>query len=433
MNPLAIAAKGKGPLKMIERAGAISSRYGLTSSKMDRVLAHFTAILKQHDCRATFPITAAALARSRGIVEKYQAHNIEFSVHGYYHIDHSRLSLDEQVTYLSRARRLFEERGITCNGFRCPYLRWGQSTIAAVSQCGFGYDSSQALAWDVVKGIETESYERVLGFYGAVSAAQYPALPRWDNGLVRIPYCLPDDEALIDRFQLKAAEPMSRLWLDMLARIYQLGELFTLALHPERIYLCQASLIETLRHARTLAPQVWFARLDEIARWWRARRESAVTITDSDDGELHLSVRGPAGVTLLARGVEIEAPTTNWDGVYRRLGATECRMRVGRRPFIGVSSTSAQYLTSFLQQQGYIVEQTDDPAAHPFYLHRPVFGYEDERPLLAQIEGGAFPLVRMGRWPYGARSALCVTGDIDALTIWDYALRLLEASRTTER
>ena len=45
--------------------------------------------------------------------------------------------------------------------------------------------------------------------------------------------------------------------------------------------------------------------------------------------------------------------------------------------------------------------------------------------LLAQIEGGDFPLVRLGRWPNGARSALCVTGDIDALTIWDYGLRFL--------
>jgi hypothetical protein len=33
------------------------------------------------------------------------------------------------------------------------------------------------------------------------------------------------------------------------------------------------------------------------------------------------------------------------------------------------------------------------------------------------------PLIRLGAWPYGNRSALAVTGDIDALTIWDFAHR----------
>ena len=40
-----------------------------------------------------------------------------------------------------------------------------------------------------------------------------------------------------------------------------------------------------------------------------------------------------------------------------------------------------------------------------------------------ELETGRFPLLRLGRWPGGAKSALAVTGDVDALTIWDYALR----------
>jgi len=34
------------------------------------------------------------------------------------------------------------------------------------------------------------------------------------------------------------------------------------------------------------------------------------------------------------------------------------------------------------------------------------------------------PLVRFGVWPHGNRSALSITGDIDALTIWDFLNRL---------
>ncbi|MDI9546097.1 MAG: hypothetical protein QM346_00715, partial [Chloroflexota bacterium] len=62
---------------------------------------------------------------------------------------------------------------------------------------------------------------------------------------------------------------------------------------------------------------------------------------------------------------------------------------------------------------------------HAYFLDRQQFSALDERPLLAEIEDGDRPLVRLGRWPRGARSALVVTGDIDALTLWDYGLRAL--------
>jgi len=90
-----------------------------------------------------------------------------------------------------------------------------------------------------------------------------------------------------------------------------------------------------------------------------------------------------------------------------------------------VSHSSSPRLVTFLRQQGYIVEQVDDDQRHVLYLDYPRFEDEDERPLLARIEQGEFPLVRLGRWPHGARSALSITGDIDALTIWDYGLRFL--------
>jgi peptidoglycan/xylan/chitin deacetylase (PgdA/CDA1 family) len=392
---------------------------------MDRNLAHFADILQPFNIGPTLPLTTAALARSRGAVEKYQSRNIEFAVHGYYHIDHSRLSLEEQVTYLVMARQTFSQWGVKCSGFRCPYLRWNADTMTALSRTNFHYDSSQGLAWAVTDGLDTGAYGRALTFYGALSAAKYPSLPRWENGLVRIPYCLPDDEALIERFRLKAADPMNKLWVTILEETYRLGELFTLGLHPERIFLCEAPLLETLRRARESSPCVWITRLNEIAQWWKARTNTSVTVTDVNKGEFHISVNGPQGVTVLARGVELMTSSSRWDGVYRRVDGTRLTVRAAHRPFIGVTHSSSPYLISFLRQQGYIVEQTENGHPYAFYLDRPRFDYEGERPLLAQIEQGDFPLVRLGRWPQGARSALCVTGDIDAMTLWDYGLRFL--------
>jgi len=424
MNPIAIATKGKGPIHLLKRARSIAGRYGITGAKMNRNLAHFANLLEQFNTGPTLPLTTAALVRGRSAIEQYRARKIEFAVHGYYHIDHSQLSLEEQMSHFTKARQTFRQWGVECSGFRCPYLRWNDNTMTALSQSKFLYDSSQGLAWDVTDGLTTEAYHRALTFYGAVSAKEYPALPRWENGLVRIPYCLPDDEALIERFQLKTAGPMNKLWLAILEQTYSMGELFTLGLHPERIYLCETPLLSTLHRARELSPGVWITRLGEIAHWWKARADTAVTVTQGKEREIHVSVNGPAGVTILTRGVELMTPSEPWDGIYQRVNCIHFSLRASRRPFIGVSLSSSPYLVSFLRQQGYVVEQSESNHIHAFYLDRPRFDYKDERPLLTQIEEGKFPLVRLGRWPNGARSALSITGDIDALTLWDYGLRV---------
>ena len=424
-NPIAVVINGKGLLNAARRGAVIFGRYGLTAYKMDKILAHLARILDAYDCAATFPLVTAALARNRGVAEKYESRNFEYAVHGFYHIDHKPLSFEMQAEYFTKARQKFEDHGLTVSGFRCPYLRWSDDTLKAIKQAGLLYDSSQVIAWDVVQGNESESYRRVLGFYGAVSANDYLALPRFDNGLVRIPYCVPDDEALVDRLEFVSGAAMNSPWLTILEETYRRGELFTLGLHPERIYLCEAALRETLQAARQLRPHIWFARLDAISRWWLDRANTEVALRTDVDSLYHVDVRGPEGVTLLARNVDVISGNKDWDGIYSQLDGTSATLRSESRPCIGVSTRSHPYLTAFLRQQGYIVETVEDGHAHSIFIDREKFGYEDEKALIEEIENSRTPLVRLGRWPNGARSALCITGDIDALTIWDYYLRLV--------
>jgi len=58
--------------------------------------------------------------------------------------------------------------------------------------------------------------------------------------------------------------------------------------------------------------------------------------------------------------------------------------------------------------------------AQSFYttFERASFGPEDERPLLAEVDQGDWPVVRLSRWPGGAQCALAITGDVDAFTLW---------------
>lgn len=82
-------------------------------------------------------------------------------------------------------------------------------------------------------------------------------------------------------------------------------------------------------------------------------------------------------------------------------------------------------LRSFLQHQGYLAEISADPQAFSYYFQQKTFQPEDERQLLVEIETSNRPLLRLGRWPGGAQAALAVTGDVDAFTLWDYGLRVL--------
>ncbi len=425
MNPLKVASDGKGVWNTMARVAAISQRYGVTPRNMDRILARFQGVIDLFDARATFPITGAALARNPGVAEKYRSAQIEFAVHGYYHVDHKALAPADLMEQFTRARELFAGRGLPAAGFRSPYLRWNEHTLAAVKAAGFLYDSSQALVWNTANGMQSESYRRVLQFYGVLPAEDYPSLPRLTGGLLRLPYSLPDDEALIERIPFKTAAEMNRVWPAILEKTHWLGELFILGLHPERIVSCESALVATLVRARELRPAVWIARLDEIAHWWRARLETAVDLTQDGEFSFSFHVHGPQGTALLMRGVEAAVDTSPWDGRYEIVHGPRVTVFARRRPLIGVSPATAPELVSFLRQQGYLVETAGSPAAHALYLDRPTFQYEDERPLLDEIEQGDFPLVRLGRWPDGARSALCISGDIDALTIWDYGLRFL--------
>jgi hypothetical protein len=243
---------------------------------------------------------------------------------------------------------------------------------------------------------------------------------------VRLPYCLPDDESLVERLQWAAPEEMNQTWPAMFRHFHAQGELFNLGLHPERAADCAPALIATLQAVSAAKGEVWRARLDEIAAWWRERSAAMVEATSVEGDLWELAVNGPPGTTWLLRGLEVKSSSQPWFNGYRQAsGDMVCTVQSRQRPFIGVSPNTAPDLVSFLRQQGYIVEPSPEPALYPFYLERPTFSRQEERPLLAQIEQGDFPLARLGRWPHGARSALCVTGDIDALTVWDYSLRFL--------
>jgi peptidoglycan/xylan/chitin deacetylase (PgdA/CDA1 family) len=397
---------------------------------MGQVLDLFTQTLRQFDCGATFPLTAVVLKRNSDTIAKYLDQDVEFAVHGYVHIDYSPLAPEEQRAHLRHARDVFADEGITAVGFRSPYLSAGPHLYAAASAAGFSYVSNQPIIWDALEQdaftpSTYASYEQALAFYDPWQVNKRPSVPRLRGQLVEIPVSLPDDEILLDRLDGEAKGLVEKAWRRILRQSYQRGELFTIQLHPERIAGCVEGLSAVLDEARTLTPPVWVARLNEIATWWRARADATVSVTERHNGGFDLRVDGPNGTAVLIRDVETDAPTTPWANGYQKVQSTAFTVHTSQRPFLGLSPATPPKLGRFLQQQGYVFEINEESHHYPCYLDETDFEAGHERALLDQIEEGDHPLVRLGRWPNGARSALAVTGDIDALTLWDYGLRVL--------
>ncbi len=433
INPVTLAAQAKGSYALLKRVYSITNRYGLTPAKMDRSLRLFVQTLSQFGCGASLALTAVVLKRNPVTIVEYLGKDVEFAVHGYTHVDYARLSLAEQLDHLRRARELFAAAGVKTLGFRSPYLRRDAQLYTAIEEAGFSYVSNQPIMWDVLDfGAFAPSahaaYERAVSFYAPWLANERPSLPRFDGRLVEIPVSLPDDEMLVDRLGSRTGgainEVIESAWCSILSETYRRGELFTVQLHPERIAWGADGLSAVLSRARALRPPVWVARLSEIAAWWRARAAATVNVQEKDGDAWHISVTGPPGTVILARQVKVLESTRPWADGYRRVEGTSCTVRAERRPFVGASPTCPPALLDFVRRQGYIVQVGGDRRRYSIYLDQPQFSPQDELPLLAQIEDGDGALVRLGRWPDGARSALSITGDIDALTIGDYGLRL---------
>jgi peptidoglycan/xylan/chitin deacetylase (PgdA/CDA1 family) len=423
------AIGAKGALKVFERILFILKRYGFSPKKIDRALKQFADILSIHNCSATFPTPALVVKRHPAIIEKYHAKGIEFAVHGLKHIDYSQLSYDQQMNDLAEAKNIFSEAGIHYSGFRTPYLRRDISLDKAIGDAGLSYSSNQPIIWDAVKmdmldDGERNSYIKGLEFYNSLSANEWVSLPRIKGGIVQIPVSLPDDEMLLDRIRNNYQEFITRVWRHILDETYQRGELFTLQIHPERIAMCNESLSCILTEARQREPKIWIANLHEIDEWWRKRSETEINILEVIDDRYSVSVKGEADLSILLKNVKTHQIGEPFFEGYYFVDDKDFSFQSSCFPGIGLSEAQFVKWADYLKQQGYLVEQEKPKKKYACRVLGTDIGSWNEVDIVKFIENTNEPLLRLNLWPKRARSALCITGDLDALTLWDFGLRI---------
>jgi hypothetical protein len=437
MNITRALSGSRGTSNLISRMGTILDRFGITAGKFEDCLESYSALTTRAGCVATLPITAVILKRHPELIRRFNQKGLEFAIHGYVHIDYQQLTADAQIEHFKKAINTFDSCQVPYTGFRAPYLRYNSSTPYALSSLNFLYDSSTSIYWNVMgKGNFSHSawneYLRVLDYYRSHNCLDFPALPRYsgDGRLIEIPVSLPDDEAMVERLGIRDEPGITGIWSSILQETYRRGELFSLQLHPERVFICGNSLRQVIEQARKNQPPVWIATLGEIAKWWKEKDAFSFDIQPDGSGRYRVKALCSERATILVKNCQVSCLTREWSDGYQCLDPREFIVDSAKPPVIGIGLNSSPDAVRFLRSEGYPVEANPKEENYGTYFpNLDRFQTADERRLLEDINSTDGPQVRFGRWPNRTKSALSVSGDIDSITLFDFGLRLLEARR----
>jgi hypothetical protein len=226
---------------------------------------------------------------------------------------------------------------------------------------------------------------------------------------------------LVDRLHFSDAA-CARAWHSILDTTHARGDLFTMQIHPERIDRSASALASVIERASTAEGGVWLARLDEIADWWLARHSCRIEMRLVGDGRAEFAVHGDPRVrmSLVGGAAPISPDLRNKRALI---------LPVDPMPAIAVEPGTSESVLQFLHDDGYLVARHDWPAPPPaVHLDRRA-NRAGELAIRRSITTADHAVLALDRWPGGCRSALAVTGDIDALTVQDFWHRMRENGR----
>jgi peptidoglycan/xylan/chitin deacetylase (PgdA/CDA1 family) len=404
------------------------------------------AIVETARCYGTAPtifVPAVVARRHRRLMAQLAGKGAELGLHGYVHNDYRLLPADDQLRQTRRGLAVFAGEALPCSGTRNPYLGWTPDSTAIYERLGLAYDSNEAVAHDVVP-VETltplarAGYEKSLMLFQAIAPSACALRPHFEGRLVRVPVSLPDDEILFDRLRITEPAAIGAIWSAAFDRVYALGGIFVLNLHPERGVLCRDALATLLAHAEQQPLPVWAAPLREVAAWWeeRSRFRLRVARADGERDAWCVTATCSPRATLLARNAATAGDAASpWHGVIRRLRTHAVVIHAQRMPCVGLSDRTPQAIDAFLYAQGYPVVRGTwaEEGRCGLRLDLPeglgtTRGAQLERgaAIVRAVEGSEGPLVYFGAWPDGAGAAISISGDLDSVTIQDFFLRILE-------
>ncbi len=444
MNLVSYSIRTKGANNFIRRLRTVFTRFGFSEARTRRGLHSIVDSLKPYDGFPTFFIPAVVLERHPSLISEIADGGAEIGVHGYVHNDYRTLSRDQQYNQTQKAISVFQKIRLPYYGFRNPYLGWTRESLEVFAALGFRYESNIAVLHDVVdlnafSPLLQSGFLKSLELFQAVACNAYSLRPHFDGAILRIPTSIPDDEILFDRLRITDPLDVGQIWSRVMQRVLELGGIYTLNLHPERGLLCRRALDTLLAYARSRELPVWVARIGEIAQWWKERNQFRFTFIPLDDHRWRIEAICQPDATILARHLTVEdQPAIAWSGEDARVESQSFIVSAPVCPCIAVSEQTPTEVLHFLLEQGYPFERCarEDANCYTMYIDKPdgLGGSPEEIiaakiALVDQIESLDRPFIRFGCWPGGNRSALCISSDIDSVTVQDFFLRVVEVFR----
>jgi peptidoglycan/xylan/chitin deacetylase (PgdA/CDA1 family) len=430
MNKLVIYIKHRKISTSLMRVFTIIFRYGFTRKKFKKYLHNFSKILAKYDVCATFPITANVLQKNHVIFTGNGNNNFELAIHGFKHSDYSQLSYEDQKDHLQKAKNIFDELDIDYTGFRFPYLRFSANSADTLKGKDIKWNSSNSIYWDIsgydiLQIFSFSTYQKVLSQYNFGNFENCLSLPSLKNGIVEIPVSLPDDDLLVDRLKLRDENLISNIWIDMLDDTIKSGELLTLQLHPERIDKCGRSLDLLLKRAIETANSIWIANLTNISEWWIEKRRFRFEIKKISGDEYLIKPECSDKATILIKDpVDGNQTGERFFKNYYVLNKDEIHIKSTKKPILGIPGTISASVQDLLQNEGIPFEISDKPDEYEIYLDADKYNSGlFEREILKSIDKLPGQIIRFWRWPNQFKSALSITGDIDAITAVDFLRR----------
>jgi len=288
MKSLTHLLKTKGKFSSFKRVLTLFMRYKFSSSLMHKNIYDMIKVCNNYGVKPTFPIPGKVFQKNRSFFEKFDESQCEYIIHGLYHRDYSKLVKSEQVRHLEESLNIFAQSNHSPKGFRAPYLSINNKTILALKDCGIQYDSSLTYHVKDNDFKFNANCHRIIKYYNS-RELNFQPLPFIEEGIVRIPVILPDDEMIIDRMNIKESNKIINIWIKIFKKIKTLNGLFVLQLHPERYHFVKDHFNNLLDQ---IDSDVWVASLGEICAWcqskdskniWPAKFKSAFAVTGDID------------------------------------------------------------------------------------------------------------------------------------------------------
>lgn len=413
-----------------KRSVKILQRYGLSGGQLRQNIRHFITDLNRLDVVPTFPTTAQVLNRHHPFFEEFDADQVEFAIHGYYHQDYTLIANPAKKELLDRAIATFQKYGIPAEGFRFPYLRVDDDSFSTLAQLPLKYDSSYAFWWNLsghTRGGENAILRKMVRQYHPFFPDERPLIPYFRETLVEIPVSLPDDDILIDRMTHNDDTKILGTWLHILEQARSRGDIFVLQLHPERYGMLRNTLMRLLKDVQAGYPDVWIAPLREVARWWQMRQQFTVTFKENDAQKIKLEIKRPLDLNYSFLNLNYQPQVKIMGLIKSRFTFEEITLKDHPVPIVAMGRrTSSRFREMFLNYGFPVLEDAPGPDGFSVYFDEDPPNFFSRKWLSDFLAGLNQPLIRFHLWPKNYQAALSITGDIDAITAQDFLSRIYE-------